>query len=130
MAYSILQGGPSFCCLSPCVYQYLCTESIDECYPVKDDVPLNIATHDMLTFIEEVSDSYQYKENIYTVGRLILDSQQIRILINKTSHAMLQFMRINIFKFLLVPMKSLNFFILESKLPYSDYPVLVRILAV
>ena len=65
MAHSIMQGGPSFKCLSPCVYQYLCTESIDECFPVKDDIPLNIATHDMLTFIEEVSDSYQYKENIY-----------------------------------------------------------------
>ena len=55
MAHSVIQEGPSFCCLSPCMFQYLSTENIDECFPLKEDIPLNLATHDMITFIEEVS---------------------------------------------------------------------------
>jgi len=54
MGHSIIQGGPGFPCLSPCMFQYLATEVIDECLPIKEDIPLNIATHDLLTFIEEV----------------------------------------------------------------------------
>lgn len=55
VAHSIMQEGPGFPCLSPCMFQYLATEKSDECFPVKEDIPLNIATHDLLTFIEEVS---------------------------------------------------------------------------
>ena len=59
VAHSIMQEGPGFPCLSPCMFQYLATEMSDECFPVKEDIPLNIATHDLLTFIEEVSNYCQ-----------------------------------------------------------------------
>ena len=41
-AHSIVQGGPAFACLSPCMFQYLSNE---ECYPELEDVPLNITIH-------------------------------------------------------------------------------------
>ena len=60
VAHSVLQEGPGFPCLCPCMFQYLSTEKSDECFPVKEDIPLNIATHDLLTFIEEVCNAYIY----------------------------------------------------------------------
>ena len=54
VAHSIIQEGPGIPCLSPCMYEYLMKRKNDECYPVKEDIPLNIATHSLITFIEEV----------------------------------------------------------------------------
>lgn len=54
VAHSIMQEGNGIPFLSPCMYEYLIKESAAECYPVKEDIPLNIATHDLITFIEEV----------------------------------------------------------------------------
>ena len=51
VAHSIVQEGPAFACLSPCMFQYL---SDEECYPELEDVPLNITTHKLITYIEEV----------------------------------------------------------------------------
>jgi hypothetical protein len=52
VAHSILQEGPGIPCLSPCAFQYLIGE---DTYPVKEDIPLNMATHQLISFIEEVS---------------------------------------------------------------------------
>ena len=54
VAHSITQEGPGIPCLSPCMYEYMINRKNDECYPVKEDIPLNIATHSLITFIEEV----------------------------------------------------------------------------
>lgn len=52
VAHSVLQEGPGIPCLSPCMFQFLAGE---DAYPVKEDIPLNAATHQLITFIEEVS---------------------------------------------------------------------------
>ena len=52
VAHSIMQEGPGIE-MSPCMFDFL-AKTKDECYPVKDDIPLNIATHEMISFIEEV----------------------------------------------------------------------------
>ena len=54
IAHSIFQEGPAFPCLSPSVYDYLVHEDPDQCYPVKDDIPLNLSTHEVISFIEKV----------------------------------------------------------------------------
>lgn len=51
---SILQKGCGMPCLSPAVYEYLTTGDYTGCYPTKSDIPLNISTHELITFIEEV----------------------------------------------------------------------------
>ena len=55
VAHSVLNEGPGLPCLSPCIFEYMVNEEVDRCYPVKDDIPLNISTHQTITFIEEVS---------------------------------------------------------------------------
>ena len=54
LGHSIIQGGPGFPCLSPAVFDYLRTCDVKLCYPTKDDIPLNISTHELITLIEEV----------------------------------------------------------------------------
>ena len=56
LAHSVLQGAPGIPVLSEAVYSYLVSgdPASMECYPSKDDVPLNIATHSLFTFIEKV----------------------------------------------------------------------------
>ncbi len=56
VGHSILQEGPGLPCLSVCVYDYMVHGEVDQCYPVKEDIPLNISSHELITFIEEVSD--------------------------------------------------------------------------
>ena len=52
ICHSILQEGPGLPCLSPATFDYI--SNSDNCCPVKDDIPLNIATHELITFIEKV----------------------------------------------------------------------------
>ncbi len=52
VGHSILQEGPGL----PCVYDYMVHDEVDQCYPVKEDIPLNISSHELISFIEEVSD--------------------------------------------------------------------------
>ena len=54
VAHSVLQEGPGIPCMSPAMFEFLAYQNPDECYPVKDDIPLNIATHELISFIEEV----------------------------------------------------------------------------
>lgn len=54
VAHSILQEGPGIPCLSPAVFDYLTHGDVKHCYPTKDDIPLNISTHELITLIEEV----------------------------------------------------------------------------
>ena len=54
LGHSILQDGPSMACLSDSIYQYLVSENADLCFPSKSDIPLNLATHHLITFIEQV----------------------------------------------------------------------------
>ena len=58
VGHSIMQEGPGIPCLSPCLFEYMVRGNRDEWYPVKEDIPLNITTHNLITFIEEVSSSY------------------------------------------------------------------------
>ncbi len=53
--HSILQEGPALPCLSSTVFEYLAHGDISRCYPVKENIPLNITTHELITTIEEVS---------------------------------------------------------------------------
>ena len=54
VGHSILQEGPGLPCLSPCMFDYMVSEEMDLCYPVKEDIPLNVSTHELITFIEKV----------------------------------------------------------------------------
>ena len=54
VAHSISHEGCSIPCLSQCVFPYLVYGNIQQCYPNKDDIPLNISTHELITLIEEV----------------------------------------------------------------------------
>ena len=52
VAQSLLQEGPGIPCLCPSMFEFI---SGEDAYPVKEDIPLNAATHQLITFIEEVS---------------------------------------------------------------------------
>ena len=52
--HSIIQEGPGLPCLSPAVFDYLTHGDVRLCYPTKEDIPLNISTHELITLIEEV----------------------------------------------------------------------------
>lgn len=54
VGHSILQNGPALPCLSAAVFEYLTHCDANLCYPTKDDIPLNISTHQLITLIEEV----------------------------------------------------------------------------
>lgn len=54
VSHSMLQGGPGFPCLSPAVFNYLVSGSSTYCFPTKDDVPLDISTHMLKSFIHKV----------------------------------------------------------------------------
>ena len=54
VAHSVLQEGPGFPCLSPSMYDYLVKHEADQCYPMKQDIPLNLSTNDLISFIQEV----------------------------------------------------------------------------
>ena len=56
IAHSLLQEGPGFPCLSESVYTYLLRGTVDECYPTKEEISLNLSTHELLTLIDNVSD--------------------------------------------------------------------------
>lgn len=58
VAHSVLQEGPGIPCLSPCMYEYILKGEVDDCYPVKEDIPLNLSTHELITFVEEVSHNF------------------------------------------------------------------------
>ena len=53
ISHLVLLGGPGLPCLSPCMYQYMCGHS-DACYPTIEDTPLNLATYDLIKFIQKV----------------------------------------------------------------------------
>ena len=53
VAHSIMQEGPAFACLSQCMFQYI---SNDDCYPELEDIPLNVTTHVLITYIEKVKE--------------------------------------------------------------------------
>lgn len=55
ICHSILQEGPGLPCLSPATFDYI--SNSDNCCPLKDDIPLNIATHELITFIEMLNDA-------------------------------------------------------------------------
>ncbi len=56
VSHSVLHAGPGFPCLSPSAYAFIIAADIDlESPPVKDDIPLNLATKDLHDFIEQVS---------------------------------------------------------------------------
>ena len=52
LGHSIIQDGPAFPCLSVPIFDYV---SCGTCYPTKDDIPLNISTHELITLIEKVT---------------------------------------------------------------------------
>ena len=54
VAHLILQRGPGIPCLSQAVYDYLVHWDPTMCYPAAEDIPLNLATHELLTLIEKV----------------------------------------------------------------------------
>ncbi len=51
VAHSVLKEGPGFPCVSGAVYDYMAK---GECYPCKADIPLDLATTELHTFIEKV----------------------------------------------------------------------------
>ena len=53
VTHSVLLGGPGLPCLSPSMYQYMCGHG-DACYPTIEDIPLNLATYDLIRFIQKV----------------------------------------------------------------------------
>ena len=53
-AHSVFQEGPGMPCISPVVFEYLLHGDTSECFPVKEDIPMNLATCDLLTTIEKV----------------------------------------------------------------------------
>ena len=54
VGHSLVQGGPAMPCLSDSVYDYLTHGDVSKCYQVKEDIPLNLSTHNLITAIEEV----------------------------------------------------------------------------
>jgi len=61
IAHSIINDGPGFYVFHPWVYEHLVNgaESLFDCMPVikKEDVPLNAATNDLITFLGEIDSS-------------------------------------------------------------------------
>lgn len=57
-AHSVLQEGPGMPCLSPTVFEYVISGDTSTCYPVKDDIPLNMSTHELISAIEKVITFY------------------------------------------------------------------------
>ena len=55
VAHSLLQDGPGLPCLCPAIFQYLVSDNPSDCLPTKEDIPLNLSTHELITFIEKVS---------------------------------------------------------------------------
>ena len=55
VSHSLLQGGPGLRCLSPAVFSYLASGNSAYCFPVKEDIPLDISTHMLISFIEKVT---------------------------------------------------------------------------
>ena len=56
IAHSIVQGGPTFCCLCPAVYSYMVYGSKEralEELPSAEDIPRNAATSGICSLIEE-----------------------------------------------------------------------------
>lgn len=51
VAHSVLQEGPGLPCLSEAIYDFITT---GKCHPNKADVPLNLSTTELLTFIDKV----------------------------------------------------------------------------
>lgn len=54
VSHSIIQQGPGIPCLSQAVYDYLVHGDPTMCYPAAEDIPLNLATHELITLIEKV----------------------------------------------------------------------------
>lgn len=59
LAHSVLQEGPGLPCLSEAVFSYLVTGKVSTCYPSIDDIPLDLSTHELITFIEKVKLQYR-----------------------------------------------------------------------
>ncbi len=55
LAHSLVRGGPGLPCLIPAVFEFLVSGNTSECYPSKDDIPFDLSTHNLITFIEKVS---------------------------------------------------------------------------
>ena len=55
IGHSVLQEGPAFGCVSPTVFDFLIAGDSSMCFPTKADIPLNLTTCDLLTFIDKVS---------------------------------------------------------------------------
>lgn len=54
VSHSIIQQGPGIPCLSRAVYDYLVHGDPTMCYPAAEDIPLNLANHELITLIEKV----------------------------------------------------------------------------
>ena len=53
-AHSVFQEGPGMLCICRVVFKYLLHGDTSECFPVKEDIPMNLATCDLLITIEKV----------------------------------------------------------------------------
>ena len=57
VAHSVLQDGPGLPCLTGAVYDFI---TKGECDPRKADIPLNLATTELLAFIDKVCNDYMH----------------------------------------------------------------------
>ncbi len=78
VAHSILQSGPGFPCLSSSIYAYLVSGNPSYCFPTKSDIPLDLGTHSLISFINEVQD-IPYHNTIFTLGILYRLRKQNRM---------------------------------------------------
>ncbi len=53
-AHSVLQEGPAMPCLSSFIFEYLLHGDTSRCHPLKEDIPLNMSTCELIMAIEEV----------------------------------------------------------------------------
>lgn len=54
IAHSVLQSGPCFPCLNAAVYSYIVSGNPGFCFPHKDDIPLDLGTESLISFITKV----------------------------------------------------------------------------
>ena len=67
IAHSVLQSGPGFPCLSNSIYAYLASGNTSFCFPIKSDIPLDLSTHTLLSFITKVYTHVQFKCLLITI---------------------------------------------------------------
>ncbi len=85
-AHSVLQGGPAMPCLSPVVFEFLIHGDTTKCLPLKDDIPLNMSTHELITAIEEVGMILKYTLiNIQSIVVIFVSVCLLHIQLDKTN---------------------------------------------